>query len=104
MYFVILKLYENYHKHTECYELNFLEVVTTGSPQTLSSWLVLHRNRTYGGFVDAVCDKAFVVPCWISLLNGVQDSNYIRSFQYFVLIFLIIAEVASGCIRFRAYF
>jgi hypothetical protein len=30
------------------------EVVTTGSPQTLPSWLVLHRNRTYGGFVDAV--------------------------------------------------
>lgn len=80
------------------------EVVTTGSPQNFSSWLYLHRNRTYGGFVDAVCDKAFVVPCWISLLHVVQTSSHIRWLQYSVLIFLILAEVASGCIRFRAYF
>jgi hypothetical protein len=36
------------------YKIKLTEVVTTGSPQTLPSWLVLHRNRTYGGFVDAV--------------------------------------------------
>jgi len=80
------------------------EVVTTGSPQTFSSWLVLHRNRTYGGFVDAVCDKAFVVPCWISLLHTVKGSNHLHWCQYFVLVFLILAEVSSGCVRFRAYF
>jgi phosphatidylglycerophosphate synthase len=81
------------------------EVVTTGSPQTLPSWLVLHRNRTYGGFVDAVCDKAFVIPCWISLLRTVSSGYfYLRWAQYFTLVFLILAEVASGCIRFRAYF
>ncbi|KAL3903800.1 MAG: hypothetical protein SGILL_010309 [Bacillariaceae sp.] len=81
------------------------EVVTTGSPQTLPSWLVLHRNRTYGGFVDAVCDKAFVVPCWISLLSAVSASLFtLRWAQYSTLLFLILAEVASGCIRFRAYF
>lgn len=80
------------------------EVVTTGSPQNFSSWLVLHRNSTYGGFVDAVCDKAFVVPCWISLLHVVQQSNHLRWLQYSVLLFLVLAEVASGCIRFRAYF
>ena len=78
--------------------------MTTGSPQIFSSWLELHRNRTYGGFVDAVCDKAFVVPCWISLLHFVQNSSHLKWYQYFVLLFLIIAEVASGCIRFRAYF
>ena len=67
--------------------------------------MVLHRNRTYGGFVDAVCDKAFVVPCWISLLAVVSSGwFYLRWTQYFVLLFLILAEVASGCIRFRAYF
>lgn len=80
------------------------EVITSGSPQTFSSWLSLHRNSTYGGFVDAVCDKAFVVPCWISLLHVVQTTNHIRWLQYSVLIFLILAEVSSGCIRFRAYF
>lgn len=80
------------------------EVVTTGSPQNFSSWLELHRNNTYGGFVDAVCDKAFVVPCWISLLHVVQTTGHIRWLQYTVLLFLILAEVASGCIRFRAYF
>lgn len=80
------------------------EVVTKGSPQNFSSWLELHRNSTYGGFVDAVCDKAFVVPCWIALLHVVQESNYLRWLQYFILFFLILAEVASGCIRFRAYF
>jgi len=80
------------------------EVVTTGSPQTLISWQVLHWNRTYGGFVDAVCDKAFVVPCWIALLNSVPASGSLRIAQYITLIFLILAEVASGCIRFRAYF
>lgn len=80
------------------------EVVTNGSPQNFSSWLELHRNSTYGGFVDAVCDKAFVVPCWISLLHVVQESSHIRWLQYTVLIFLILAEVAAGCVRFRAYF
>jgi glycerol-3-phosphate cytidylyltransferase-like family protein len=50
------------------------------------------------------CDKAFVIPCWISLLHIVPQSNHLRWLQYTVLLFLILAEVASGCIRFRAYF
>jgi len=80
------------------------EVVTTGSPQNFSSWLTLHLNSTYGGFIDAVCDKVFVVPCWISILHSVQDYSYLRWLQYIVLLFLILAEVSSGGIRFRAYF
>jgi hypothetical protein len=54
--------------------------------------------------VDAVCDKAFVVPCWISLLSTVPASGYLRITQCFVLWCLILAETASGCIRFRAFF
>lgn len=80
------------------------EIVTTGSPQTITSWQASHWNRTYGGFIDAVCDKAFVVPCWIALLSTVPQSEYLRIIQYFTLIFLILAEVSSGCIRFRAYY
>lgn len=83
---------------------NVSEIVTTGSPQKIISWQVSHWNRTYGGFVDAVCDKAFVVPCWIALLHSIPSSGHIRWAQYLTLIFLILAEVASGCIRFRAYF
>ena len=86
----------------ECFLLT--EVVSTGSPQTLTSWQQLHMNRTYGGFVDAVCDKAYVVPCWIALLHSIPGSNYFQITQYLTLICLILAEVASGSIRFRAYF
>lgn len=80
------------------------EVVTTGSPHSLTSWAISHRNRTYGGFVDAVCDKAFVVPCWISLLGTVPSSGSFRITQCIVLWCLILAETASACIRFRAFF
>lgn len=80
------------------------EVVTTGSPHSLDSWVTIHRQRSYGGFVDAVCDKAFVIPCWISLLYIVPTTSYIKLLQYFTLFSLILAETSSGCIRFRAYF
>jgi phosphatidylglycerophosphate synthase len=64
----------------------------------------LHRNRTYGGFVDAVCDKAFVIPCWISLLHVVPTTHYFNAFQYVTFISLILAETASGCVRFQAFY
>jgi phosphatidylglycerophosphate synthase len=78
--------------------------VSTGSPQVHDAWGVAHRSRTYGGFVDAVCDKAFVVPCWISLLHIASTAGYFRWIQYFVLNTLILLEVSSACIRFRAYY
>lgn len=79
------------------------EVVTTGSPHRVTSWIVNHRNRSYGGFVDAVCDKAFIVPCWILLLSHIPGTGF-RLVQYVTLWCLILAEIASGAIRFRAYF
>lgn len=51
-----------------------------------------------------MCDKAFAVPCWILLLSTVQHSSSFRPVQYFCLLWLIVAEVASGCVRFQAYF
>jgi phosphatidylglycerophosphate synthase len=66
--------------------------------------MALHRIRTYGGFIDVVCDKAFVIPCWIALLHSVPPSGHLKWLQYLTLIFLILAETASGFLRFRAYF
>ncbi|GKY98480.1 hypothetical protein MPSEU_000805300 [Mayamaea pseudoterrestris] len=83
---------------------NEFEVVTTGSPHTLHSWVHSHRNRSYGGFVDAVCDKAYVVPIWIILLSTIPSSNHLRIIQYAAIIKLILAEISSGCVRFQAYF
>ena len=79
-------------------------MVTTGSPQALASWVQVHRARNYGGFIDAVCDKAFVIPCWIALLHSVADSTHFVLLQYAALIALVLAETASGCIRFKAYY
>eukprot|EP00558_Chaetoceros_sp_UNC1202_P007434 CAMPEP_0197253822 /NCGR_PEP_ID=MMETSP1429-20130617/66413_1 /TAXON_ID=49237 /ORGANISM="Chaetoceros sp., Strain UNC1202" /LENGTH=388 /DNA_ID=CAMNT_0042716625 /DNA_START=117 /DNA_END=1283 /DNA_ORIENTATION=- len=72
-------------------------------PEMASSWIVSHREKNYGGFIDAVCDKAFVIPCWISLLSSVPSASHLRNFQFIVLWGLILTETASGCIRFRAY-
>jgi phosphatidylglycerophosphate synthase len=78
--------------------------VTTGSPHSVPSWGNLQRARTYGSFLDAVCDKCYIVPCWIVLLTTVQHSSALKLLQYFVLLWLIVAEVASACVRFQAYF
>jgi phosphatidylglycerophosphate synthase len=79
------------------------EVVSSRSSRRISSWQVSHQNKSYGGFIDAVCDKAFVVPCWILLLSRVSDTR-LAFVQYVVLFCLILAETASGSIRFRAYY
>lgn len=63
-----------------------------------------HRNRTYGGFVDAVCDKAYVIPTWTILLSIIPSTSYLRFTQYLTFICLMVAETASGSIRFKAYF
>lgn len=66
--------------------------------------MCLQRSRTYGGFIDAVCDKAFVIPCWISLLHVVPTTHYFNWLSYLTLIGLILAETASGCVRFKAFY
>lgn len=78
---------------------------TYEKPTPITSWIVNHSNRTYGGFIDAICDKAFVVPCWIFLLSSVESSDIgMKTMQYITLWCLILAETASGCIRFKAYY
>mmetsp|Transcript_14553 Transcript_14553/g.20560 ORF Transcript_14553/g.20560 Transcript_14553/m.20560 type:complete len:408 (+) Transcript_14553:222-1445(+) len=80
------------------------EVVMTGSPQTITSWTMNGRKKAYGGFVDAVCDKAFVVPCWLCLMPSVGASSRLHVLQYVTLWCLIFAESSSTVIRFRAFF
>jgi phosphatidylglycerophosphate synthase len=78
---------------------------STESSSLVTSWLTNQNNRAYGGFIDAVCDKVFVVPCWIYLLSTVPSSSIgLYWLQYIVLWCLILTEVSSGTIRFRAYF
>lgn len=72
----------------------------------IQSWMTSHQNKIYGGFIDAVCDKVFVVPCWIYLISKVEDSSNgtWKMMQYIALWCLILAETSSGAIRFRAFY
>jgi len=88
-------------------------VVPNAGPQRYSSWLTNHQARTWGAFVDAVCDKAYVVPVWIYLLSTVTsvDIEYMgkgfspyRLLQYMTLWSLILTETWSACVRFRAFY
>jgi phosphatidylglycerophosphate synthase len=69
----------------------------------LSSWVREQRVQSYGGFIDAVCDKVYVVPCWIILLTLVPTTRW-QFIHYCTLLGLITAEIASAAIRFRAYY
>lgn len=77
------------------------KVISNDRP--VPSWQLTQRNNTYGGFIDANCDKAFVLPCWIFLLSTVPGS-FLENLQYFILWWLILAESASGSIRFKAFY
>lgn len=79
------------------------EVVSTGSSQIIRSWIVNQRKKTYGGFIDAICDKAFLIPCWIFLFERVPGLKF-GLIAYGILICLILAETASGAVRFKAYY
>lgn len=90
--------------------------MTSGSPHALPSWHQWHRERKYGAFVAAFCHAALIIPCWIALLPSLspacgggsnQRSNITLHFvlmQYAILVALILAETASGCLCFKAYF
>lgn len=71
--------------------------------EPVSSWITTRRNSTYGGFIDAVCDKVFVVPCWIYSLSIIEGAMF-ANIQHIILWCLILAEVASGSIRFKAFY
>jgi phosphatidylglycerophosphate synthase len=73
-------------------------------PNIQESWVSAQRKKNYGGFIDAICDKVFVVPCWICLLATVPVSGHVSILQYIVLLVLILTESASGSIRFKAYY
>ena len=73
-------------------------------PSLKQSWIIQHREKNYGGFIDAVCDKAFLIPCWISLLSTVPSFSHLNATQYIILWSLILIESASGSIRFKAFY
>lgn len=79
---------------------------TPPKKNTILSWMTSHQNKIYGGFIDAVCDKVFVVPCWIYLISRVEESTNStwKILQYIALWCLILAETSSGAIRFRAFY
>lgn len=79
------------------------EVVTTGSPQRMKSWSLTHRYRSCAGFLDAACDKAFIIPCWIYLLSTVPSGQY-RTIKYVSLFWLIVTELANGCLQFKTFY
>mmetsp|Transcript_36755 Transcript_36755/g.43914 ORF Transcript_36755/g.43914 Transcript_36755/m.43914 type:complete len:410 (+) Transcript_36755:87-1316(+) len=74
------------------------------SPQCFTSWVSNYHDQKYGGFIDAICDKAFIVPCWIFLLSTVKSSGFMTTAEYVTLWCLICIETASACIRFRAFY
>lgn len=74
------------------------------TPQFLSSWSLDYRDRTYGGFIDAICDKLFVAPCWIVLLSTVETSGFTKLFHFLILMSLICTETASAFVRFKAFY
>jgi len=82
----------------------FSSTDSSKTPQYFTSWVSNHHDQTYGGFVDAVCDKVFVVSCWIFLVSTVKSSGFMAIAEYVTLWCLICTETASGCIRFRAFY
>lgn len=83
-----------------------LALSTPLKSNTIQSWKTIHENTIYGGFIDAVCDKVFVVPCWVYLISTVEEctgTNW-KILQYIALWSLILTETCSGAIRFRAYY
>ena len=45
-----------------------------------------------------------MIPTWIILISTIPLSSCLKIVQYVCLLWLILAEVASGCIRFEAYY
>ena len=80
------------------------EVVTTGSHHSVASWTILHRSRAFGDFIDTLSDKAFMIPCWISLLHVIPTTGFLRAIQYSTLLGLVLVETASSYYSFKDYF
>lgn len=83
---------------------NIIDSSSKDKPKMIESWVTSHRKNSFGGFIDAICDKAFLIPCWIILLGVVPLSVHFKTLQYTVLWLLIFTEIYSGCVRFKAYY
>jgi phosphatidylglycerophosphate synthase len=83
---------------------NEMEFDKSSAPQFLSSWSLDYHDRTYGGFIDMICDKIFVAPCWIILLSTVESSGFMKLFHFLTLVLLICGEAVSGFASVKAFY
>jgi glycerol-3-phosphate cytidylyltransferase-like family protein len=81
-----------------------LEVVSTGSSRLVLSWVTIERSRSFRAFIHNLSDKAFIIPCWISLVPIVPTTGFLKLLQYLTLLVLILAETTTGGLATRAYY
>ena len=64
------------------------------------SFRKMRLSAQYGAFIDAIMDKAFILPVWLLL---VADLSNVMSLAAPVLLMLVILEACSGYLRIFAY-
>jgi glycerol-3-phosphate cytidylyltransferase-like family protein len=82
------------------------EVVTTGSPKIVTSWIQMQRSScsSYIDFMNGMYHKIVLIPCWIALLHSISYSRYFVILQYATILTLMILEVLSTYDSFQSYF
>ncbi|GMH90207.1 hypothetical protein TL16_g11696 [Triparma laevis f. inornata] len=62
-------------------------------------------NQSYGAYIEAVLDKAFVVPLWIYSISTLTFTSWLAVLISFTILFsLITIEGYSAFVRTRSYF
>ena len=81
----------------------FKEVVTSGSPHSMPTWVRMHRARGFTAFASAITDRAFAIVCWISLLHRIPSTGQLHVLQYFTMITMVVMEGTNGCLSFYKF-
>jgi glycerol-3-phosphate cytidylyltransferase-like family protein len=64
----------------------------------------VQRCSGYDGCISSICEKSFVIPCWIALLHTISASTYFVLIQYVTLISLCLLEILYVERCFQAYY
>lgn len=83
--------------------MNTKEVVTTGSPHSVPSWVGLHRARSYTSWAGTMVDRTFALFCCISLLHFVPRTGQFHVAQYMTMTALVAMETVHACLSFRKF-